>query len=67
MKVQPQDEPEPITFNMTNFNQQEFVCENKTLDFPKLIKYWKNGNKINALVSGDDMKISFEFEKTVKN
>lgn len=63
LKVQPQDEPAPITFTMTSHNQQEFICENKELDFPKLIKYWKNGNKINALVAGDDMKISFEFEK----
>ncbi len=63
LKVQPQDEPKPITFNMKSYNDQEFVCENKELDFPKLIKYWKNGNKINALVSGDDMKISFEFER----
>lgn len=63
LKVQPQDEPAPITFTMTSFSEQEFICENKELDFPKLIKYWKKGNKINALVAGDDMKISFEFEK----
>lgn len=63
LEVQPQDEPAPITFKMTNFNEQEFICENKELDFPKLIKYWKNGDKINALVSGDDLKIEFEFER----
>jgi hypothetical protein len=33
------------------------------LDFPKLIKYWKNGNKINALVAGDSLKLSFEFKR----
>ena len=63
LEVQPQDEPNPIIFNMTSYSDQEFICENKTLDFPKLIKYWKNGNKINALVSGDDMEIPFEFER----
>jgi len=63
LKVQPQDESAPITFTMTSSSEQEFICENKELDFPKLIKYWKNGNKINALIAGDDMKISFEFEK----
>ena len=63
LEVQPQDELNPIIFNMTSYNDQEFICENKALDFPKLIKYWKNGNKINALVSGDDMEISFEFER----
>lgn len=66
LEVQPQDEPSPITFNMTSYNEQEFTCENKELDFPKLIKYWKNGIKINALVSGDDMEISFEFERLVE-
>jgi len=65
LEVQPQDEPEPIRFNMTSYNQQEFICENKILDFPKLIKYWKNGNRINALVSGDDLELSFEFERIV--
>ncbi len=63
LEVQPQDEPSPVIFNMTSFNDQEFICENKALDFPKLIKYWKSENKLNALVSGDDMEISFEFER----
>lgn len=63
LEVQPQDEPKPITFNMTSYNDQEFICENKELDFPKLIKYWKNGNRINAIVSGGDLEISFEFER----
>jgi len=63
LEVQPQDEPQPIIFNMTSYSDQEFICENKTLDFPKLIKYWKDGNKINALVEGDNMEIPFEFER----
>jgi len=65
LEVQPQDEPEPIKFNMTSYNEHEFICENKILDFPKLIKYWKNGDRINALVSGDDLELSFEFERIV--
>ncbi len=63
LKVQPQDEPEPITFKMTSFNEQEFICENKDLDFPNKIKYWKNKDKINASVSGEGMEIPFEFER----
>ena len=63
LEVKPQDEVESIIFNITSYNELEFVCENKELDFPKLIKYWKNGNRINALVSGDDMEILFEFER----
>jgi hypothetical protein len=67
LEVQPQDEPEATTFKMTSYAAQEFICENKSLDFPKLIKYWKNGKKINALVAGDNMKISFEFERIIEN
>ena len=63
LQVQLQGKPSVIVFNMTSYNDKEFVCENKEHDFPKLIKYWKNGNKINALVSGDDMEIAFEFER----
>ncbi|MEN8186902.1 MAG: DUF6265 family protein [Bacteroidota bacterium] len=63
LEVQPQDEPEPITFHMTSFNEQEFICENPELDFPNKIKYWKNGDKINASVSGSEMEIPFEFER----
>jgi hypothetical protein len=66
LKVQTQDDPNPTIFNMTSYGDQEFICENKTLDFPKLIKYWKNENKINAIVSGDDLEIRFEFEKIIE-
>lgn len=63
LEVQPQDEPTHIIFNMTSYNDKEFICENKELDFPKLIKYWKSGDKINALVSGGEIEIPFEFER----
>ena len=63
LEVHPQGEPSPIIFNMTSFSDQEFICENKALDFPKLIKYWTDGNKIKAIVSGDNMEIPFEFER----
>ncbi len=66
LEVQPQDETSLVIFNMTSFNEQEFVCENKMLDFPKLIKYWRSENNLYALVSGDDMEISFEFERIKK-
>ena len=63
LEVQSPGDSNPIIFNMTSYSDQEFICENKVLDFPKLIKYWKNGNKIHALVSGDNMEIPFEFER----
>ena len=64
LEVQPQDEPTAIVFKMTSFNDQEFICENKELDFPNKIKYWKTEDKLNALVSGEEFEIQFEFEKS---
>ena len=63
LEVQPQDEPQPISFLMTSYNDHEFTCEKKDRDFPNKIKYWKNGDKLNAMVSGSDLKIPFEFER----
>jgi len=57
------EEAKSITFKGTSHNENEFTCENKELDFPNKIKYWKNGDRINAMVSGGEMKIPFEFEK----
>jgi len=63
LKVKAPEDPEFITFKGTSFNKNEFICENSELEFPNKIKYWKNGEKINAAVSGGDFEISFEFEK----
>lgn len=63
LEVKAPDDTEAIIFKMTKFNKEEFICENEELEFPKLIKYWKNKSKINALVAGDGMEISFEFER----
>ena len=57
------DEKEFIKFQMSEIEDDKFECKNDTLNFPKLIKYWKNGDKINALVSGDSLKFSFEFKR----
>ena len=52
-----------ITFNGISHSENEFTCENIEIDFPNKIKYWKNGDKINASVSNAEMEIPFEFEK----
>ena len=57
------EEKEFVRFEMSEIQEDKFECKNDTLDFPKLIKYWKNGNKINALVAGDSLKLSFEFKR----
>ena len=51
-------------FKVQVFNDSLFICKNEMHDFPKLIKYWKEGTKLKAMVSGDTMEIPFEFEKT---
>jgi len=66
LEVKVPEETESITFNLTSIGNKEFICENKEIDFPKKIQYWKNGAKINALVSGDEMEIPFEFERIIE-
>lgn len=61
--VKVSDEQEFIKFDMSEIKEDKFDCKNDSLDFPKLIRYWKNGNRINALVSGDSLNLSFEFER----
>jgi len=53
LTVKVPEETESITFPITELKYNEFTCTNDSLDFPKQIRYWKNGEKINALVSGD--------------
>lgn len=59
-------EAEATLFSLTKIGDQDFICENEEIDFPKKIKYWKSGEKINALVSGDEMEIPFEFERIIE-
>ena len=66
LTVKVPEESESISFKMTKYNEGEFICENMEIDFPNMIKYWKNGDMINASVSGGDMEIAFEFEKLHK-
>ncbi|MBT3383057.1 MAG: hypothetical protein HN778_02560 [Prolixibacteraceae bacterium] len=66
MEVKVPEEAESIIFKMSEFDKNEFTCVNEVLDFPNKIKYWRNGDKINALVSGGDMEIPFEFEKIIE-
>ena len=63
LTVKVPEETESIAFPITELKKDEFICTNDSLDYPKQIKYWKNGDKINALVSGDSLKIDFEFER----
>ena len=63
LKVIAKGEIETTNFKITNIEDFKFTCENKELDFPNKIEYWKDGDKIKALVSGTDLEIAFEFVK----
>lgn len=63
IEVRLQNNTQAVIFKVSSFNEQEFICENLDNDFPKKIKYWKNGNKLNASISGGDMEIPFEFDR----
>lgn len=64
--VKTPDEPAFIKFEMSDIKEGSFECKNDTLDFPKRIQYWKNGDHINALVSGDSLELSFEFKRILR-
>lgn len=66
LTVKVPQESEKISFKMIKHSENDFTCENKEIDFPNKIRYWKNGANINALVSNTEMKIPFEFKKRSK-
>jgi hypothetical protein len=57
------DEKKPTEFKMTELDNNQFVCINDSIDFPKRILYRTEGEKIRATVSNEKIDISFEFEK----
>jgi len=54
---------EPVYFKLTSITDKSFVCENPQHDFPKMIRYQKDGNRINASISGNGRSIDYLFEK----
>ncbi|WP_298884607.1 hypothetical protein [uncultured Polaribacter sp.] len=53
----------PTLFKFTHVTDTSFICENKQNDFPKKINYFLKNNQLNAIVSADDFKIEFVFNK----
>lgn len=52
-----------VAFKLTECEANSFTVENPNHDFPKKIKYWKTKEKLNALVSGTENELNFEFER----
>ena len=56
-------DPAPTVFKLTHKGPKEFSCENAENEFPKLIRYFKKGEQLHAVISGGDMEIPFVFVK----
>jgi hypothetical protein len=53
----------PTLFKFTQQTDTSFVCENPKNEFPKKIKYWLENKQLKAVVSAEEYKIEFIFEK----
>ncbi|WP_157663311.1 hypothetical protein [Polaribacter sp. SA4-12] len=53
----------PTLFKFTQQTDSSFVCENEKNEFPKKIKYYLENDQLKAIVSSDDFKIDFIFER----
>jgi len=63
MEVTGKEDTTPTVFKVIKIGDQSFTCENKEIEFPNHIRYWKEAGKLKAKVSGGDMVIDFEFRK----
>lgn len=52
-----------VLFRFTEFTANSFVCENPQHDFPKKIAYYRDGDKLKAVISGDGRSIEYLFIK----
>ena len=53
----------PTLFKFTSQTDTSFVCENPQNEFPKKIKYFIENKQLKAIVSSDEFRIDFVFEK----
>ncbi|MBG7611266.1 hypothetical protein IU405_03300 [Polaribacter sp. BAL334] len=53
----------PTYFKFTSQTDTSFVCENPQNEFPKKIHYFIENQQLKAIISSDDFRIDFIFEK----
>lgn len=53
----------PTLFKFTNQTNTSFICENPKNEFPKKINYFIDNKQLKAIVSSDDFRIDFVFDK----
>lgn len=61
--VQTPNEVNPTKFKLTHIGEGAFTCENPENEFPKVIKYFKEGEMLKAEISAGEMEVAFEFER----
>ena len=54
---------QPTLFKFTEQTDSSFVCENPQNEFPKKIKYFLDNKQLKAIISAEDFRIDFIFEK----
>ncbi len=64
--VRQKGEMQPTSFKLTKIKADSFTCENHANEFPKIIRYYRDGAKLMAVIEGGDMKIPYIFEKIKK-
>lgn len=52
-----------IRFLVTEQEVNNFTAENPSHDFPNTIKYYRDGDKLRAQISGKEISIDFEFKR----
>ncbi len=53
---------EEVLFQINEVAKNAFTSENPEHDFPKQIKYWREGAQLNATIAGGEMEVNFEFK-----
>jgi hypothetical protein len=61
--AQPSGRP-PTDFKLTASTDKEAVFENPQHDFPKLVRYKRDGDKLTASIEGNGKKIEFQFQRS---
>lgn len=60
------ENPQPVSFELTEITTSGFICENAQHDFPKKISYQLKGKSLKATISGDGKSIDYFFKKITK-
>ena len=54
---------EPTVFPVISYKVDQFLAENPKNEFPKRISYFSENGKLYAIISADENRMKFEFER----